>query len=55
MSDISTDSVVLLDQWVKDLAVVLVPSIDAAELIVILDGASNGLGQGESRCCSLVP
>ena len=36
-----------LDQWVKDLAGVLVPSIDAAELIVILDSASNGLGQGE--------
>ena len=56
---ISADSMVLLDQWVKDLGKVLVgvlvPSIDAAVLIVVLDGASNSLGQGEPRCCSLVP
>ena len=51
VSGISADSMVLLDQWVEDLSKVLVgvlvPSIDAAVLIVKLDGAGNGLGQGE--------
>merc|ERR1711899_556486 len=47
-----TDSVVLLDQGVKDwgkvLVGILVTSVDAAVLVVELDCAGNGLGKSES-------
>merc|ERR1719370_2435406 len=48
-----TDSVVLLDQGVKDWGKVLVrvpvTGVDAAVLVVELDCTSNGLGKSESR------
>ena len=51
MSGVGADAMVLLDQRVKDLGEVLVgvlvASIDAAVLIIKLDGTGNGLGQGE--------
>ena len=56
---ISANAMVLLDQRVKDLGEVLVgvliPSIDAAVLIIELDGAGDCLGEGEPRCGRLVP
>ena len=53
------DAMVLLDDGIKDLGEVLVgvliPSIDAAVLIIELDGAGDCLGEGEPRCGRLVP
>ena len=59
MLGVSADSMVLLDQGIEDLGEilvrVLVSSVDAAVLVVKLDSTSDGLGEGEPRCCRLVP
>jgi len=51
--EVSGESVVLADQRVEDIGEVdvgvLVSSVDAAVLVVELNSASNGLGQGEAR------
>ena len=56
---ISADSMVLLDQGIEDLGEilvrVLVSSVDTAVLVVKLDSTGDGLGEGEARCCCLVP
>jgi len=53
MLEVSWESVVLADQGVEDISEVdvgvLVTSVDAAVLVVELNSASNGLGQGEAR------
>ena len=52
MLGVGLDAVVLLDDGVEDLGEVLVgvpvPGVDAAVLVVELDGAGAGLGQGEA-------
>jgi len=52
MLEVGWESVVLADQGVEDISEVdvgvLVTSVDAAVLVVELNSASNGLGQGES-------
>jgi len=51
--EVGGESVVLADQRVEDIGEVdvgvLVSSVDAAVLVVELNSASNGLGQGEAR------
>merc|ERR1719284_811007 len=51
--EVSGESVVLADQRVEDIGEVdvgvLVSGVDAAVLVVELNSASNGLGQGEAR------
>jgi len=53
MLEVSWESVVLADQGVEDIGEVqvrvLVTSVDAAMLVVELNSASNGLGEGEAR------
>jgi len=53
MLEVSGESVVLADQRVEDIGEVnvgvLVSGVDAAVLVVELNSASNGLGQGEAR------
>ena len=53
MAELTGESVVLQDDGLKDLFEVLVgvliASVDAAMLVVKLNGASDGLGQGEAR------
>jgi len=53
MLEVSWESVVLADQGVEDIGEVqvgvLVTSVDAAVLVVELNSASNGLGEGEAR------
>jgi len=53
MLEVGWESVVLADQGVEDISEVdvgvLVTSVDAAVLVVELNSASNGLGQGEAR------
>jgi len=55
---IGGDTVVLLDDGVEDILEVLVgipvTGVDAAVLVVELDGAGDGLGQGEARGGGLV-
>jgi len=52
MLEVGWESVVLADQGIKDISEinvgVLVTSVDAAVLVIELNGASNGLGQGEA-------
>ena len=56
---VSADSMVLLDEGIEDLGKilvrVLVSSVDTAVLVVKLDRTGDGLGEGEPRCCGLVP
>merc|ERR1712223_2139373 len=56
---VSADSMVLLDEGIEDLGEVLVrvlvSSVDTAVLVVKLDSTGDGLGEGEPRCCGLVP
>jgi len=51
--EVGGEAVVLADEGIKDILEVnvgvLVTSVDAAVLVVELDSASNGLGQGEAR------
>jgi len=50
--EVGGEAVVLADEWVEDILEVdvgvLVTGVDAAVLVVELDGASDGLGQGEA-------
>jgi len=50
--EVGGEAVVLADEWVEDILEVdvgvLVTGVDAAVLVVELDGASNGLAQGEA-------
>ena len=50
--EVSWKTVVLADEWVEDLSEVnigvLITSVDAAVLVVELNSAGNGLGEGEA-------